>query len=85
MLRESLGRCRAARTCGGQTTLPGEHPAVLVCGVPDGSDLDVQVILDGLLFLMRVVVVLAHELGLQHVACASVQAEEGTVQLGVFI
>lgn len=47
--------------------------------------LDNQVILDALLFLLRVVVVLAHELRLQHVTRASVQTEEGAVQLGVFI
>lgn len=53
--------------------------------VPDVPYLDVQVILDALLLLLRVVVVLAHELRLQHVARASVQTEEGAVQLGVFI
>lgn len=56
-------------------------------GVASGSVpyLDVQVIPNALLFLLRVVVVLAHELRLQHVARASVQTEEGAVQLGVFI
>lgn len=53
--------------------------------VPDVPYLDVQVILDALLLLLRVVVVVAHELRLQHVARASVQTEEGAVQLGVFI
>lgn len=53
--------------------------------VPDVPYLDVQVILDARLLLLRVVVVLAHELRLQHVARASVQTEEGAVQLGVFI
>lgn len=47
--------------------------------------LDIYVILDYLLFLMRVIVVLAHELWLQHVACVSIQTEEGAVQLGIFI
>lgn len=42
-------------------------------------------ILDTLLFLLRVVVVLAHELRLQHITCASIQTEEGAVQLGVFV
>lgn len=82
MLRESLGRCRAARTCGGQT-VGGRTP----CSSESLTSLylDNQVILDALLFLLRVVVVLAHELWLQHVTRASVQTEEGAVQLGVFI
>lgn len=44
-----------------------------------------QNVVFNLLLLLRIVAIRAHELGLQHITCTSIQTEEGTVQLGVFI
>lgn len=71
---------------GGQNNQSGstEHPT----GTNQDSGelyLDSDAVLDFFLLLMRVVAVGAHHLRLQHVAAVPVQAEEGAVQLSVFI
>lgn len=42
-------------------------------------------VLDSVLLLQWVKDVRAHDLWLQHITCSAIQAEEGAIQLGVFI
>lgn len=58
---------------------------VSLCVSVQWAYLEFDVVLDLLLLLIGVVGVGAHELRLQHVSGASVQVEEGCVQLGAFI